>query len=310
MNTQWPDGKCFAFTIFDDTDWATVENVKPVYDLLTELGIRTTKSVWVFPARGRSVNGGATCEDKDYLRWVLSLQDRGFQIALHNVSPGTSFRDQTRAGLDRFRSLFGDRMLVHCNHTGCLESIYWGDARLGGWRRAIYNLATRGRRRGVFRGHVEGDPLFWGDLCQERVSYVRNFVFDDLNTLSVCPEMPYHDPGKPFVNYWFASANGASLKRFLGNFSFNNIDRLVAQGGLCIAYVHFAAGFSQSGRVDQEFKRRLEYLASQNGWFAPVSDVLDFLRGGEPVSRRAISPNRLRSLDLRWLFEKLLRGTS
>ena len=35
---DWPDGKDFAFTIFDDTDLATLENVPPVYELLGGLG--------------------------------------------------------------------------------------------------------------------------------------------------------------------------------------------------------------------------------------------------------------------------------
>ena len=43
----WPDGKAFAFTIFDDTDFATVEKVGPVYSLLADCGLRTTKSCWV-----------------------------------------------------------------------------------------------------------------------------------------------------------------------------------------------------------------------------------------------------------------------
>ena len=43
---EFPQGKRFAFTIVDDTDVATVANVKPLYDLLHELGFRTTKTVW------------------------------------------------------------------------------------------------------------------------------------------------------------------------------------------------------------------------------------------------------------------------
>ena len=34
---SFPDGKDFAFTIFDDTDGSTIENVKPVYDYLYDL---------------------------------------------------------------------------------------------------------------------------------------------------------------------------------------------------------------------------------------------------------------------------------
>ena len=34
----WPDGKRFAFTVFDDTDRATLDNVREVYALLADLG--------------------------------------------------------------------------------------------------------------------------------------------------------------------------------------------------------------------------------------------------------------------------------
>ena len=43
---RWPQGKSFAFTIVDDTDESTIENTKPVYDVLAGLGFRTTKTVW------------------------------------------------------------------------------------------------------------------------------------------------------------------------------------------------------------------------------------------------------------------------
>jgi hypothetical protein len=39
---EWPGGKKFAFTIIDDTDNGTVSNLKPVYDLLNELGSNCT----------------------------------------------------------------------------------------------------------------------------------------------------------------------------------------------------------------------------------------------------------------------------
>ncbi len=307
MTVAWPLGRKFAFTIFDDTDWATVENVKPVYELLADLGMRTTKSVWVFNGHGNPANGGSTCEDPDYLEWVRRLQQHGFEIGLHNPAPVTSPREQMQLGLARFRELFGDQMLIHCNHVGCSENIYWGGARLSGSRRLLYNILTGGRRRDMFRGHVEGDPLFWGDLCRERVRYVRNFVFDEVNTLAVCPEMPYHDLARPFVNFWFASTDGGSRERFLTNFTFANIDRLVESGGLCIAYVHFAGRFVSGGRVDSECRKRLEYIAAREGWFMPVSVVLDYLRGNADRAARTISPSRLRALETRWLLEKLLR---
>jgi hypothetical protein len=306
----WPDGRKFAFTIFDDTDWATVEKVKPVYDLLADLGMRTTKSVWVFDGEGEAMNGGETCEDRSYLNWVMRLRERGFEIGLHNIAPTTSVRERTRRGLERFGELFGRQMIVHCNHLGCQENIYWGDARLTGWRRGVYRALTRGRNGNASRGHVPSDAHFWGDLCRERVGYVRNFVFDEPDTLALCPAMPYHDPRRPFVNYWFASSNGSSLRRFLNNFTYERLDRLIEAGSLSVAYVHFAAGFAEGGRVDAEFRRRLEYLAKAGGWFAPVSEVLDYLRDGQDTAERSISHKDLRRLETRWLASKVRGGTS
>ena len=127
-------------------------------------------------------------------------------------------------------------------------------------------------------GHLEDDAHFWGDLCRDRVSYVRNFVFEEVNTLAACPEMPYFDPAKPFVNAWFASSDGGSLNRFLRTYSYENIERLVSEGGLSIACVHFGSNFVREGKVHREFRHRLEFLARHDGWFAPASTILDFLR--------------------------------
>jgi len=304
MNISWPNGHKFAFTIFDDTDWATVDKVKPVYDFLADLGMRTTKSVWIFRGHGSPRNGGMTCEDTEYLKWVLSLRKKGFEIGSHNAAPSTSHREMTREALDRFVDLFGNQPICHANHVGCRENIYWGEARLSGWRRFIYNILTSGRRKNISKGHIERDPLFWGDLCQERVRYVRNFVFGDLNSLSVCPEMPYHDPAKPYVNFWYTGADGCDLRTFLRNFTLKKIDRLVANGGLCIAYAHLAGGFACNGKLASEFRERLKYVASKDGWFAPVSQVLDYIRmNGDRVDRK-ISSTDLSKLEARWITNR------
>jgi hypothetical protein len=310
MDVQWPNGYRFAFTVVDDTDWATLDNVKPVYDLLAGLGMRTTKTTWMFSGNARGHNSGETCEDLPYRDWLLALQSQGFEIALHNAAPSTSDRQATQTALDSFQQLFRAENILFCNHTGCQDNIYWGAARLSGWHQRLYNLATKGKRRNISRGHIVGDPLFWGDLCRQHVRYVRNFVFDELDMLRICPELPYHDPSRPFVNFWFPSANGANLKRFLENFTLTKLDALAEVGGLCIAYVHFAAGFAENGAVNHEFRRRMEHLASLGGWFAPASDLLEFLRAGASKDERIISPRRLAQLECKWLFEKLLKGTS
>ena len=63
----FPDGKTFAFTIVDDTDAATVDSVGPVYDLLADRGLRTTKTVWVYPPTVDDELAGQSLEDPRYL---------------------------------------------------------------------------------------------------------------------------------------------------------------------------------------------------------------------------------------------------
>ena len=305
MRVSWPEGHKFAFTAVDDTDWSTVQNTRPVYDLLASLGMRTTKSVWIFNGSDSAGHQGRTCEDTEYLRWIECLRKSRFEISMHNAAPVSSTRARIRAALDRFSGLFGGGNLIHCNHRACADNLYWGDQRVSGLRRHVYNRLTRGRRCGRFRGHLEDDAHFWGDLCRDRVSYVRNFVFEEVNTLAACPEMPYFDPAKPFVNAWFASSDGGSLNRFLRTYSYENIERLVSEGGLSIACVHFGSNFVREGKVHREFRHRLEFLARHDGWFAPASTILDFLRRGRPREELAIPALRMAHMEARWLAGKI-----
>ncbi len=304
MSIKWKNGKKFAFTFCDDTDFAVLENVKPVYDFLDDLGMRTTKLVWLSKGNETERNSGDTCEDKEYLDWLISIQQRGFEIALHNVSASSSSREKIEEGLERFKSLFGSVPKIHCNHTGCLDNLYWGSFRVNGWRRSLYDIWTRGKNKNISLGHVNDNKYFWGDLCREQIQYVRNFTCDELNTLKFCPQMPYHETRKPFVNFWFAATNASSPKYFKQNFSISAIDKLVGEGGLCIAYVHFGTRFYNNGKIDEHFSSLMKYVAAKDGWFAPVSEVLDFLRKDEDCGERNISSIDLQKLELRWLYNK------
>jgi hypothetical protein len=304
----WPEGTEFAFTVFDDTDLATVANVRPVYALLAEQGIRTTKSVW--PLRNGHghdpAQEGMDCEDPGYLRWVLDLQAQGFEIGLHAVASGGCRRDRTIAGIERFRSLFGTQPIIYSTHFTSPEGIYFGPARLSGIRRALYQFYARKHHELRYRGHIEGDELFWGDICKSYVKYVRNFVFAGINTLRSCPEMPYHDPDKPYVNYWFASSEGRDVESFVATISEANQDRLAEQGGACIMYTHFAYGFSRDGRLHPRFEQLISRLARMNGWFVPVGTLLDFLL--ETKGHHELSPAERRRLEWHWLWHKARVG--
>jgi hypothetical protein len=305
---KWPDGKRFAFTIFDDTDFATVENVGPVYQFLSDCGMTITKSVW--PSRGsrEPICGGETLEDAHYLAWIHQLRAQGFEIGYHMATYHTSSREETLAGLNQFRSHFGDNRIIMANHSGCQENIYWGDNRLTGLNRMLYNLSTRYRFKGRFRGERVGDPLYWGDYCAERVEYVRNFVFSDINTLKACPWMPYHDPKRPYVKQWYASSEGPKLDSFLTTISEANQDRLEAEGGACIMYAHLACGFYEHGSLNSKFKELMTRLSKKDGWFVPTGALLDHIRAqrGEHV----LTDRERNQLERSWLLHKFKVGRS
>ncbi len=308
QRVEWPDRKRFAFSVFDDTDGDAIWNTQPVYRLLTELGLRTTKSCWVRqPAPGEAaLCPGHTTEDPEYRDYLLGLQGLGFEIGLHNVSSASSTREQVRRGLEDFVRQFGHPPAVFANHTGTRDSLYWGGERLTGLRRVLYKALTLFRNRGHFVGHVEGSEHFWGDLCRNQVRYVRNFTFRELDTLAVCPWMPYHDPSRPYVPAWFASCDGHDVERFVAALSESNQDALEAGGGCCIMYTHFASGFFADGRLHAEFERLMRRLSRKSGWFVPVGRLLDHL-----AIRRGVAeiPSTERArLEWKWLGQKLLMG--
>ena len=185
--------------------------------------------------------------------------------------------------------------------------MYWGSSRLSGCRRSIYNLLTRYRNHNKYVGHVEGNPNFWGDVCRQRIKYFRNFTFLDINTLKACPCMPYRNAKKRYVNYWFASSDGSDLPVYNRCLDESNQDRLEAEGGACLMYTHFAKGFCREGKLDARFRELMTRLSRKNGWFVPVSTLLDYLldRNGDCE----ITDSQRRRLEWKWLREKIRVGT-
>lgn len=304
----WPDGKRFAFTVFDDPDSQPVEESRLIYGMLGDLGFRTTMGVWPAGPFREGNSRSESCSNPVYLKHVLETQARGFEIGYHGNALSTSPREATAAGLEAFREFFGAYPSAMANHFGNNEAIYWGPERLSGLPKLIYRTVTGRQRANQFFGEVPGHPYFWGDLCQEKITYCRNFVFREMNTLAKCPFMPYFDPKRPFVKQWYAGAEGADAGKFLTTITEANQDRLEEEGGACIMYTHFGKGFVQGGKLTPRFQDLMTRLAKKGGWYVPVTVLLDYIRAqrGEHV----LTDGERSQLEWRWLLQKLAGGSS
>jgi hypothetical protein len=304
---EWPEGKTFAFTVFDDPDAQAYRVGRLVYSFLEDLGFRTTRGVWPGPIVREPNSGGETCDMAQYRKHNQELQQNGFEIGYHHTTPHDSTREEIVRGLASFRNYFGAMPSSMANHYNA-EAIYWGGARLTQPMRRMYTCLTLGRTEGRFSGHLRGTDYFWGDICRQHIRYCRNFVYADVNTLAACPWMPYHDPLKPFVSAWYASSEGSNVDRFVAMLSDANQDRLESEGGACVMYTHFGHGFVENGRLHPGFRRVMQRLAAKNGWFVPVSSLLDYL--GTRTGTAPLTDPQRSMLERRWLWQKLLRGTS
>jgi hypothetical protein len=282
---EFPGGKKFAFTILDDAEVAPLEDLRPIYHFLEELGIYATKIVWSF-ADERAGAPGTRCtlDDPQYLDFVLELRDRGIEIGWAGASPSSNARARTIEGLELFREVIGHypRVLVNSQHNR--ESIYWGTNRVDQpLLKAVVQRAAP-NPPGFYLGHVEGSPFWWGDICLNHVDYVLNLTFDDVNITRINPSLPYSDPSRPYVRSWFSGSDAENCNEFNQLLRPDRQDRLEREQGCCILVTRLARGFVKDRRIDRLARKRLESLATRSGWFAVVSSILDHLRGttGQP----------------------------
>jgi len=275
----FPDGKDFAFTIIEDPDYGDYIQKVTIYDYLDSLQLKTTKGTWVVDNKHgsgtrawKTNTRGISTTDNEYLKYNLDLQKRGFEICAHTVGPGNDYREETQYGYELFKFHFGQYPKINTNHAENLDNIYWGADRFSNYfMKWLYGYKER-----PSEGHIETSRYFWGDLCKEKTKYVRGFATDKLNTISVNPSMPYHLEDKPYVNYWFGCTDGYNGDKFNRVLSDENIKKLVTERGVSIVYTHFAFGFfDKNNRMDENVKRQLAKISKLNGWFVPVSTILD-----------------------------------
>lgn len=304
---RWPHGRKFAVTIIDDTDGARLDRIRRVYDVIAGAGLRTTKTVWPLEPQGAWAIGGDSLENAAYARWVRELKDSGFEIAMHGASDGASTREHVVKALNRFADELGADPVIHVNHDGQTEALYWGQARLDApwsWAYSAYRRARPGRVQSL--GHVAGSEHFWGDLCHNRIRFVRNFVWPQYNTTRADPFMPYYDPRRPYVRHWFSSSYGAGVDSFCQLLSEENQDRLAEEGGACIVYSHLSAFHG----VPARFETLLGRLGRMNGWFPTATELLEYVghqRGWVDIGQH---PWGRRRMQAHWLLSGAIRKFS
>ena len=116
------------------------------------------------PAKTPTIAGG--CRNCS-----AQLRDRLAQLDLARPAA-----PQILAALEKFKELFHHDPVTAAHH-GNDEGIYWGRTRVSGVRRWVYDALTGYRRRNKFRGHVEDDPYFWGDLMPGADQVLPQFHF-------------------------------------------------------------------------------------------------------------------------------------
>lgn len=305
-NLKIPNDKKFIFTIFDDTDVSTLENIRPVYDYLTELKIFTTKSVWPLESSQSTSNykGSHSLQNREYASYIRELAGRGFEIAFHGASMESNSRELTIESLKRFQEILGFNPRTYASHAGNLENIYWGEHRFNfAAFRFLYRLLNS-RKGSKYSGQNPESKYYWADICRDSFDYVRTFTFNDINLLNV-GKFPYHVRDRACFKSCFYTSFADHVEEFNRLLSVENQARLARERGVCIVTTHFGKGFVKDGVLNPQTKYLLEQLVVNNGHFAPVSQILDYLRG--LWGKNTIKPLDLFLLESRWFVDTIRR---
>lgn len=303
-NAAFPQGKKFAFSIFDDTDVATLEYIRPIYDLLDRLGFRTTKSVWPLSYEGSSdYQGSATLDDPEYAQYVCELQERGFEIAFHGARMESSERAEILEAFEAYRRTLGRYPASYAAHSHNRDNLYWGVERFrfSLWR---WFYSFSGARENNGEGHSAGSPFYWGDLAARHLRYVRSFTYDELNLWKVTQAIPYRTASTPGVNAFFPSSFADNVEEFIELLSPARQEQLEEEGGLAIVGTHFGKGFLRDGQVHPQVTEALTRLSLRPGWYQPVTTLLDYLvevRGEVPL----LTGHKLFYLEGLWFWHNL-----
>lgn len=271
----------FAFTITDDPDNGWFEQKKVVFDFLDSLDLKISIGVWMYKnftgsADDDPFDQGIALDNNEYLEYIKTKKENGHTLFLHTITGGNDNSNVIRKGFEDYNKIFGEYPNHWINHFSNYDNIYWGEKRIN-WPllRLVYKLFKKKK----FYGDNENSQYYWGDLCKKHITFVRSFGTNNINTQKANPSMPYHDPNKESVKYWYGCSDGYDCNKFNDILSEENVNQLINENGICILYTHFASAFvDTNNKLNPVSKQRLRYISQQEGgWFVPPETILNRL---------------------------------
>ena len=270
-----PEEYDFAFLVIDDTDCAQLPEIEEVYNLLYENGMRTNKTVWVFPPRDEPKNFGASLAEVEYVEWIKKLQLQGFEIGLHNVGSGNFNREEIISGLKIYEHFLGSRPKTHVNHSYNRDNIYSGGERFCPFFARILGVLYPDYKG--FEGNDPKSEFFWGDIHKDTIKYSRNVELPSLNIADFVKSVPFvYKDKKQYSNFWYPATfcpNPLIWNKLVTN---KAIEKLKKKRGAAIVYTHFGYYHLGNGQLDDGFKKSIEFMGNQNGWYVTLSEFLDY----------------------------------
>jgi hypothetical protein len=267
-----------GMAITDDPDQGSFDQFKTLYDLLLRLHLPTTRAMWVYePSEATGTPAlpikffAPVLTEKKCLDYCKMLHENGFEICLHGASSGNNTREGTKNALEYLENEIGPSSVYIC-HSKNAENLYWDEKCVNArFFSAMLRLYTKNK---CF-GEIEGSKFFWGDICKDKIRFIRLFRTRQVNTLAFNPSMPYHDANKPYVNYWFSATKGY-LARLLEPYA---IDCVCRENGASILYQYLHKYVNDKGEIDPLVKTALERIAADSRiFFRPVSVILERLK--------------------------------
>ena len=121
----------FGYTIHDDTDTYDYTNGNEIYLEYYDLGFLTSISTWAWDVGG-AWNKVGFVDNETQREWLLDLQSKGFELALHSATASSDIRNNTLAAFNNWSLYFGFPMMYIEHGTSNIEHLVTGSGAVSG----------------------------------------------------------------------------------------------------------------------------------------------------------------------------------